>query len=429
MLYHLFNYLASRGVDFPGMNLMHYLSFRAILASIFAVTFALIFGNWFVKKLRGRKDVLEGEREEDAQTAGQNQKKNTPGFGGVIIILGILFGVLMFADLTNIYILLLIFSLLWCGALGFADDYIKAIKKNKKGIPGKVKLLCQIILGFVIGLTVWMSPNIVVREKVEDPTRTEEEIVTSGRYAKEDVVKSTKTTIPFVKTHEFDYKWLSPFKGAMGWYTKWAIYVLVIIFIITACSNGVNLTDGLDGLASGTSAIVGVVIGILAWLSGNLIDSEYLNSMYLPGTGEIAVFMAAMVGALLGFLWYNSYPAAIFMGDTGSLALGGVIGVSAVLLRKELLLPLLCGIFFMESLSVILQTTFFKIYKRRHGGAEGRIWSRTPLHHHFQANKIPGGYIRHPKPNPPHHEAKVTLRFWIVGILLAVSTLALLKLR
>ena len=429
MFYHLFNLFESLGWDFPGRNLMHYLSVRAILASIFAVCFALIFGKWFVRKLTSKRELLEGEREEDAQTAGQNLKKNTPGFGGVIIILGILFGVLLFADLTNIYILLLLFSLLWCGALGFADDYIKSVKKNKKGLPGKIKLLCQIILGFVIGLTVWMSPNIVVREKVETPVQEEQAVVTSGRYAKEDVVKSTKTTIPFVKSHEFDYKWLSPFKGAMGWYTKWAIYVLVIVFIITACSNGVNLTDGMDGLATGTSAIVGVVVGILAWLSGNLINSEYLNIMYLPGTGEIAVFMAAMVGALLGFLWFNSFPATIFMGDTGSLALGGVIGVSAVLLRKELLLPLLCGVFFIESVSVILQTTYFKIYKRRHGGAEGRIWSRTPLHHHYQANKIPGGYIKYPKPYPPLHEAKITLRFWIVGIFLAVSTLALLKLR
>ena len=243
MLYHLFNYLASQGVDFPGMNLMHYLSFRAILASIFAVTFALLFGKWFVRKMTSRKELLEGEREEDAQTAGQSDKKNTPGFGGVIFILGILFGILLFADLTNVYILLLIFSLLWCGALGFTDDYIKSVKKNKKGLPGKIKLLCQIILGFVIGLTVWMSPNIVVREKVENPAPAEEEVVTSGRYAKEDVVKSTKTTIPFVKSHEFDYKWLSPFKGAMGWYTKWAIYVLVIVFIITACWPGCRATS------------------------------------------------------------------------------------------------------------------------------------------------------------------------------------------
>ena len=304
----------------------------------------------------------------------------------------------------------------------------EAVKKNKDGLPGKAKLLGQVILGFVVGLTVWMSPDIVVREKVEGP-RQQEEVVTSGKYAHEDVVKSTKTTLPFIKNHEFNYKWLTPFKGRWGWYTKWAIYVFVIIFIITACSNGVNLTDGIDGLAGGTSAIVGVVLGILAWLSGNLINSNYLNIMYLPGSGEISVFMAAMVGALIGFLWYNCFPADIFMGDTGSLSLGGIIGVSAVLLRKELLLPVLCGLFFMESLSVILQTGYCKLYKRRHNGEPGRIWSRAPLHHHYQKNSIPEGYIKYPKPNPPHHEARITVRFWIVGILLAVSTLALLKIR
>lgn len=429
MIYHLFQYLEKSGIDFPGMGLMHYLSFRAMLASVAAVIFALIFGKWFIARLTGKKNLQEGERDVDAATAGQELKKKTPGFGGVIILLGILTGILLFADLSNIYIILLTFSMLWCGALGFADDYIKSVKKNKDGLPGKAKLLGQVILGFVVGLTVWMSPDIVVREKVETPAVESNEVVTSGRYAHEDVVKSTKTTLPFIKNHEFNYSWLTPFKGAMGWYTKWGIYVLVIIFIITACSNGVNLTDGMDGLATGTTAIVGVVLGILAWLGGNLINSNYLNIMYLPGTGEIAVFMAAMVGALLGFLWYNSYPAAIFMGDTGSLALGGIIGVGAVLLRKELLLPVLCGIFFMESLSVILQTAYFRAYKRKHNGAQGRIWSRTPLHHHFQKNSIPEGYIKYPKPNPPHHEAKITLRFWVVEILLAVSTLALLKIR
>lgn len=428
MIYHLFQYLEKTGVDFPGIGLMRYLSVRAMLASVVAIIFAMIFGKWFIKKLSGKNSIQEGERKWDTETAGQAQKNKTPGFGGVIFILGILCGILLFADLTNIYIILLVFSMIWCGALGFADDYIKSVKKNKDGLNGKTKLLGQIILGFVVGLTVWMSPNIVVREKVAEPQQ-QEEVVTSGRYAHEDVVKSTKTTLPFIKNHEFNYRWLTPFKGAWGWYTKWAIYVLVIIFIITACSNGVNLTDGMDGLAAGTSAIVGVVLGILAWLSGNLINSDYLNIMYLPGSGEVAVFMAAMVGALIGFLWYNSYPAAIFMGDTGSLSLGGIIGVSAVLLRKELLLPVLCGIFFMESLSVILQTTYCKLYKRRHGGEPGRIWSRAPLHHHFQKNAIPEGYIKYPKPNPPHHEAKITVRFWIVGILLAVSTLALLKIR
>ena len=291
------------------------------------------------------------------------------------------------------------------------------------------------ILGFIVGLTVWMSDDIVVREKVssEVSTATEltvdsEPVITTGAFQEEDVVKSTKTTIPFVKRHEFDYKWLSPFKGAMGWYTKWAIYVLMIVLVITACSNGTNLTDGLDGLAAGTSAIVGVVIGILAWLGGNLIDSNYLNIMYIPGSGEVAIFMSAFVGALIGFLWYNSFPAQVFMGDTGSLTIGGVIGVAAVLIRKELLLPLLCGIFFVESLSVLLQRTWFKITKKRTG--EGaRIWSMTPLHHHYQDKKEPDGIILIHKPVPPHHEVKIVTRFWIVGIILAVATLALLKVR
>ncbi len=244
----------------------------------------------------------------------------------------------------------------------------------------------------------------------------------------EDVVKSTKTTIPFVKSHEFDYRWLSPVKGAWGWYIKWGIYVLMIILVITACSNGTNLTDGLDGLAAGTSAIVGVVLGIIAWLGGNLIDSNFLNIMYIPGSGEIAIFLSAFVGSLVGFLWYNSFPAQVFMGDTGSLTIGGIIGVSAVLMRKELLIPLLCGVFFAESLSVILQRTYFKLSRKRTGTGK-RIWSMTPLHHHYQDKKAPEGPVIFPKPVPAQHEAKITVRFWIVQILLAVSTLALLKIR
>ncbi len=348
--------------------------------------------------------------------------------GGVIIILSILTAVLLFCDLTNVYVLLLLLSTLWCGALGFTDDYIKVFKHNKEGMSEHGKLLAQILLGLVIGLTVWTSDDIVVREKVAIPEEEQEEIVESGRYRNEDVVKSTKTTIPFVKHHEFDYKWLSPLKGKWNWYTKWMIYVLMIVFVITACSNGTNLTDGLDGLAAGTSAIVGVVIGVLAWLGGNLIDSDYLNIMYIPGSGEIAIFMSAFVGALIGFLWYNSYPAQVFMGDTGSLTIGGIIGVSAVLIRKELLLPLLCGIFLMESLSVLMQRTYFRWTKRKTG--EGaRIWSMTPLHHHYQDKKQVPGKVLIPKPVPPHHEAKIVARFWIVGILLAVATLALLKVR
>ena len=436
MIYQLFRYFEQAGWDIPGMGLMHYLSFRAIMATVAAMVFALVAGKRIIRLLQ-RHQI--GETVRDLGLQGQIEKKGTPTMGGVIIILSILTGVLLFCDLTNIYVILLLISTLWCGALGFTDDYIKVFKKRKEGISEKTKLVGQVALGFIVGLTVWMSPDIVVREKVADPAiavvsghenrsvNTETQ-VTSGRYQEEDVVKSTKTTIPFVKRHEFDYRWLSPFQGAWGWYAKWAIYVLMIVLVITACSNGTNLTDGLDGLAAGTSAIVGVVLGVLAWLGGNLIDSNYLNIMYIPGSGEIAIFMSAFVGALVGFLWYNSYPAQVFMGDTGSLTIGGIIGVGAVLIRKELLLPLLCGIFFVESLSVLLQRSYFKVTRRKYG--EGRrIWSMTPLHHHYQDKKQVPGMVLIPKPVPPHHEAKITARFWIVGIILAVSTLALLKIR
>ena len=423
MIYHLFQLL--KEYDIPGQGLMNYLSFRAFLASATAMLFSLLVGKKIIALLQ-RKQI--GETVRDLGLQGQIEKKGTPTMGGVIIILSILTAVLLFCDLTNVYVLLLLLSTLWCGALGFTDDYIKVFKHNKEGMSEHGKLLAQILLGLVIGLTVWTSDNIVVREKVAIPEEEQEEIVESGRYRNEDVVKSTKTTIPFVKDHEFDYKWLSPLKGKWNWYTKWMIYVLMIVFVITACSNGTNLTDGLDGLAAGTSAIVGVVIGVLAWLGGNLIDSDYLNIMYIPGSGEIAIFMSAFVGALIGFLWYNSYPAQVFMGDTGSLTIGGIIGVSAVLIRKELLLPLLCGIFLMESLSVLMQRTYFRWTKRKTG--EGaRIWSMTPLHHHYQDKKQVPGKVLIPKPVPPHHEAKIVARFWIVGILLAVATLALLKVR
>lgn len=430
MIFHLIQYLEGLGADFPGMGLINFLSFRAMAAAVTAVLVAMIAGKKIIRLLQ-KKQI--GETVRDLGLEGQIQKKGTPTMGGVIIILSILCGVLLWCDLTNIYVILLLVSTLWCGALGFADDYIKVFRHNKEGMSEKGKLLGQIVLGFIVGLTVWMSPDIVVREKVEvkesvERTLETETTVTSGRYVEEDVVKSTKTTIPFVKNHEFDYRWLSPVKGTWGWYAKWAIYVLMIVLVITACSNGTNLTDGLDGLAAGTSAIVGVVLGILAWLGGNLIDSNYLNIMYIPGSGEIAIFMSAFVGALIGFLWYNSFPAQVFMGDTGSLTIGGVIGVSAVLMRKELLLPLLCGIFFVESLSVLMQRFYFK-YTRKKYGTGRRIWSMTPLHHHYQDKKAPDGPVLFPKPVPAQHEAKITIRFWIVGIILAVSTLALLKIR
>ena len=374
MIYHLFQLLED--YDIPGQGLMTYLSFRAMLASVTAMLLSLFVGRKIIHWLQ-KKQI--GETIRDLGLEGQMQKKGTPTMGGVIILLAISVSTLLFCDLSNIYTQLLIFTTLWCGGIGFTDDYIKVFKHNKEGMSERWKLILQIVLGFIVGLTVCFNDDIVVREKVRVETAdngttylpqgssnldvNSETIVADNSWKMENIVKSTKTTLPFIKSHEFDYKWLSPFQGKWGWYTKWAIYVLMIVIVITACSNGTNLTDGMDGLAAGTSAIVGIVIGILAWLSGNLINSNYLNIMYIPGTGEIAVFMSAFIGALLGFLWYNSYPAQVFMGDTGSLAIGGIIGVSAILIRKELLLPILCGIFFVESFSVLILRICFKYTK------------------------------------------------------------------
>ena len=431
MLYHLFQLL--KDFDFPGHGLMNYLSFRAIAAFVISMLFALFGGRKLIDLLQ-KKQI--GETIRDLGLEGQMQKKGTPTMGGIIIIASIMVSVLLMCNLTNIYVILLIITTLWCGAIGFADDYIKVFRHNKEGLSERKKLAGQVVLGFIVGLTVWVSPSIVVREDVKTEgvnittERSElnvnsEKLITSSVWHKEDVVKSTKTTIPFVKNHEFDYKWFSPFKGKWVWYCKWAIYVLMIVLVITACSNGTNLTDGMDGLAAGTSAIVGVVIGILAWLGGNILNAGYLNIMYMPGTGEIAIFMSAFVGALMGFLWYNSFPAQVFMGDTGSLTIGGIIGVSAILIRKELLLPLLCGIFLVESASVLIQRSYFKYTKKKYGAGR-RVFKMTPLHHHYQKEGIPA-LIEHPVKAIP--EAKIFARFWLVGIILAVSTLAILKLR
>ena len=425
MIYHLFEFL--KDFDIPGQGLFQYLSFRAILSFTVALLFSIIAGKKIIGWIQ-KKQI--GEEIRDLGLEGQMQKKGTPTMGGVIIFLSILIPVLLFANLTNIYIILLIVSAVWFFLVGFADDYIKVFKKNKEGMSEKAKLVAQCLLGLAIGLAVCFSEDIVVREKV-----TVEEAVTVAEGSemtenvqvveKHDVIKSTKTTIPFIKDHEFDYSWLSPFKGTWGWYCKWGIYVLMIILVITACSNGVNLTDGIDGLATGTSAIVGVVLGIFAWLSGNILNAEYLNIMYIPGSGEIAVFMAAFVGALIGFLWYNAYPAQVFMGDTGSLMLGGIIGVCAILIRKELLLPILCGIFFVESLSVLMQRFYFKYTKKKYGQGK-RVFKMAPLHHHYQKEGIPA-LIQ--KPARAMQEAKITVRFWITGIILAVITIAMLKIR
>lgn len=425
MIYALFQ--ALKEYDIPGQGLMTYLSFRAMLGCVTAMLISLFVGRRIIRWLQ-RKQI--GETIRDLGLEGQMQKKGTPTMGGVIILLAIIVPVLLFCDLTNIYTQLLLLTTLWCGGMGFVDDYIKVFRHDKEGMSEKMKLILQIALGFVVGLTVCFSDQIVVREKVEvRPEQTlnvdTETLVEDSVWEMENVVKSTKTTIPFIKDHEFDYKAFSPFKGAWGWYCKWAIYVLMIVIVITACSNGTNLTDGMDGLAAGTSAIVGVVIGILAWLSGNILNSEYLNIMFIPGTGEVAIFMAIFVGALCGFLWYNSYPAQVFMGDTGSLAVGGIIGVSAILIRKELLLPILCGVFFVESLSVLMQRFYFKYTKHKYGAGR-RIFRMAPLHHHYQKIDVPAliSWPSHPIP-----EAKIVARFWLVELILAVATLALLKIR
>lgn len=426
MIYHLFQYL--KDFDIPGAGLMNYLTFRSLMAALTALLMALFAGKRIIRFIQ-RHQI--GEEIRNLGLEGQLQKKGTPTMGGLIIIISTLTGVLLWEDLTNIYTILLCITLLWLGVLGFTDDYIKTFKHNKEGMSEKAKLIGQIALGLVIGLTVCYSPKILVREEVPEKQKTEYAIDDEGNVStsivtvKEDIVKSTKTTIPFVKNNEFDYKWLSPFTGKWGWWCKWAIYLAMIVLVITACSNSVNLSDGMDGLAAGTSAISSVVLLVFAYLSGNVIYSGYLNIMFIPGAGEVAVFLAAMIGALIGFLWYNSYPAQVFMGDTGSLAIGGVIGVCAILIRKELLLPILCGIFFAEALSVIMQRSYFKYTKKKYGAGK-RIFRIAPLHHHFQKEGV-DALIQSPAEIQP--ESKIVARFWIIQIILAVLSIALLKVR
>ena len=422
MLYDITEYLSKLGIDIPGMGLFGYLSFRAIAAFTLALLISIFAGRKIIAWLQ-KKQI--GETIRDLGLEGQMQKKGTPTMGGIIIFISLIIPVILLGDIRNIYTILLLVSTVWFFLVGFADDYIKVFKKNKEGMSEKGKLVAQGLMALSIGLAVCFSDQIVVREN----TSVEETVIAEASaevsVEKIDMVKSTKTTVPFIKDHEFDYSWLSPFKGAWGRYCKWAIYVMMIIIVITACSNGVNLTDGMDGLAAGTTAIVGVVLGLFAWLGGNIVNADYLNIMYIPGSGEVAVFMSALVGALIGFLWYNTYPAQVFMGDTGSLMLGGIIGVTAVLIRKELLIPILCGVFFAESVSVIAQRVYFKYTKKKYG--EGRrIFRMAPLHHHYQKEGIPA-LLKSPAKALP--EAKIVTRFWIVGIILALITVALLKVR
>lgn len=425
MLYHLFEYLQKLGWDFPGIGLMKFITFRALIATISSMLIALYLAPKIIRKLQ-KKQI--GEEIRNLGLEGQMSKTGTPTMGGVIILLSILIPVILFGNLTNVYVILLIVTTIWLGFIGFKDDSIKVFQKHKEGLKGKYKIIGQVILGLIVGIVLCFSKQVTVREKATPGEKSAKiEIVDNSshtiNYYKEG--KSTTTTIPFVKNNQFDYAWLSPLKNHAGDVATWVIYILVIIFIVTAVSNGTNLTDGLDGLNTGISAIVGTTIAILAYLSGNAIYASYLNIMYIPYTGEVVIFMAAFVGALIGFLWFNTFPAQVFMGDTGSLALGGIIAVAAIIIRKELLIPILCGIFFVESLSVIIQRGYFKHTKKKYG--EGRrVFKMSPLHHHFQKEGVPA-LIQYPKNAIP--EAKIVVRFWIIAIILCVLTIITLKIR
>ena len=406
-----------------------YISYRAAMAMIFALIISLIIGKRIIRMLQ-RKRI--GETIRDLGLEGQMQKKGTPNMDGIIILLAILVPILLFGNLNNIYVILMIVSTIWLGLIGFLDDYIKVFKKNKDGLSGRFKIVGQVGLGLIVGLTMYFNDDVVVREKVPVQTPTSKQIVVENEFGKREVwveeVKTTKTTIPFFKDNEFDYAYLSPVQGEHKQDWGWAIFVLVTIFIIVAVSNGANLTDGMDGLATGISAVIGTTLGIFAYLSGHVIYADYLNIMYIPNTGELVVYMAAFIGALVGFLWYNSYPAQVFMGDTGSLALGGIIAVFAIMVRKELLIPILCGIFFVESLSVVIQVGYFKYTKKRYGVGR-RIFKMTPLHHHYQKPGNAGIDAVIQRPIQPLPESKIVIRFWIIAILLAVISVVTLKIR
>ncbi|MDD2226698.1 MAG: phospho-N-acetylmuramoyl-pentapeptide-transferase [Dysgonamonadaceae bacterium] len=419
MLYYFFEYLEQ--FDFPGAGMFQYVTFRSAMAALLALFISIFAGKYIIRWLQ-KKQI--GETIRDLDLEGQYSKQGTPTMGGIIIILSILLSILLFGKLENIYIILLIVSTIWVGALGFADDYIKVFRKDKEGVKGKFKVVAQVGLGLIVGLVMYLSPDIVARENTEIRVNN---VIESVQY-EEKAVKTTKTTIPFVKNNNFDYRWLVSFMGDFADEAVWVIFVVAVILIVTAVSNSANLTDGLDGLAAGSSAIIGVALGILAYVSGRVDFASYLNIMYIPGSDELMVFAAAFVGATVGFLWYNAYPAEVFMGDTGSLTLGSIIGVFAVLIHKELLLPILCGVFFVEALSVIVQVTYFKYTKKKYGIGK-RVFKMTPLHHHFQKPGNAGIDALIQKPIAPIAEPKIVTRFWLIGIVLAVFAVATLKMR
>lgn len=419
MLYYLFHYLEQ--YDVPGARLFDYITFRSGFALILSLFIAIVFG----RKIIDRLQLMQvGEIVRDLGLQGQMEKKGTPTMGGVIIILSIIVPCLLLGKLDNVYMVLMIIATLWCGALGFADDYIKVARHNKAGMKGKFKIVGQVGLGLIVGLTMYLSPGIVMSENVEvlNPQTQEVEVVHKAHN-----VKAASTTIPFVKSHNFNYSWFTKWMGKGASTGGWIVFILVTIFVVAAVSNGANLTDGLDGLATGTSAIIGVALAIMCYLGGNVVYSTYLNIMYIPNSSELVVYAAAFIGATIGFLWYNSYPAQVFMGDTGSLCLGGIIAVFAILIRKELLIPILCLVFFLEDLSVMLQVSYFKYTKRKTGEGK-RIFKMTPLHHHFQ---VPAGEVDclWQKPLRAIPEPKIVMRFFLAAIFLAVLTFVTLKIR
>ncbi|MAT67536.1 MAG: phospho-N-acetylmuramoyl-pentapeptide-transferase [Crocinitomicaceae bacterium] len=413
MLYHFFNYI-NQNFDFPGSGLFEFISFRAGMAVITSLVITLVFGGRLIKFLQ-RKQV--GESIRDLGLEGQMVKAGTPTMGGVIILAGIIVPTMLFAKLDNIYIQLMLVATVWLGLIGFLDDYIKVFKKNKKGLAGKFKVIGQIGVGIIVGASMYWSDSVTIKSKTYYNTEIlagqQESSQETKSYFWEET-KSLKTTIPFVKNNEFDYSWLISWISPELSKYSWLVFIPIIVIIVISVSNGANLTDGLDGLATGTSAIIGITLAIFAYLSGNLVFSDYLNILYIPNSSELVIFISSFVGACIGFLWYNSFPAKVFMGDTGSLALGGIIAVFAIAIRKELLIPVFCGVFLIENLSVVLQVSYFKYTKRKFG--EGRrIFLMSPIHHHYQKKGI--------------HEAKIVSRFWILGILLAVLSIVTLKLR
>ncbi|MEE1297120.1 MAG: phospho-N-acetylmuramoyl-pentapeptide-transferase [Muribaculaceae bacterium] len=420
MFYYLTKLLAD--YDLPGARLMDYITFRSGVALILSLFISMVIGKKIIEKLQL---MQVGEIVRDLGLEGQMSKKGTPTMGGIIIIISIIIPCLLIGKLENIYMILMIISTLWLGALGFADDYIKVAHHDKDGLKGKFKVIGQVGLGLIVGFTMYLSPDIVMRENIEVENKTSHEMVVEH---KAENIKSTQTTIPFVKNNNFDYAYLTKWMGKHAQTGGWIVFILVTIFVITAVSNGANLTDGLDGLATGTSAIIGTSLAIMCYLGGNVIYSSYLNIMYIPGSEELVVYAAAFIGATIGFLWYNSFPAQVFMGDTGSLTLGGIIAVFAILIRKELLIPILCGIFLVENLSVVMQVSYFKYTKKKYG--EGRrIFKMTPLHHHFQTQGTAESKVLFKKPYNALPESKIVMRFFLVAIFLAVITFVTLKIR